>query len=167
MSVRESVSPKDGLVLVRFQTDPESLGHGSPERLWAKKLPSDHQYFELRNSPFFAKGVSYLDVVEAMEDPNCAGEFDYRRTISPSGHSTYRILLDKKSNAFSIWWEKLAALGCTYEYSDHGEELLYAVDVPTSTDLLVVYKILEDGEKQSVWMFDEGHCGHTTGCEKE
>ncbi|MEZ5499804.1 MAG: DUF4265 domain-containing protein [Steroidobacteraceae bacterium] len=138
------------------------MGGGSPERLWAKRLPSDRAYFELRNSPFFAKGVSYMDVVEATEDPDCAGEFEYRRTLSNSGHSTYRILVPKKSESFAAWWARLASLECTYEYADEGAKLLYAVDVPPAADIFEVYKILEEGERQSIWVFDEGHCGHST-----
>ena len=145
---------------ISFPTDPRGLGAGSPERLWAKRLPGERAYFEIHNSPFFAKGVSYMDVVEAIEDPHDAGEFEYQRTLSASGHSTYRILVPKNSGRFKSWWEKLAALGCTYEYSDEGAKLLYAVDVPPSANIFEVYKILEDAERQSVWDFDEGHCGH-------
>jgi hypothetical protein len=156
------MQPKDGLEKIRFQTDPEGLGGGSPERLWAKRLPSDRAHFELHNSPFYAKGVSYMDVIEAEEDPDCVGEFDYRRTLSSSGHSTYRILVPKNSESFAPWWGKLATLGCTYEFADEGTKLLYAVDVPPTANIFEVYQILEDGERQSVWAFDEGHCGHST-----
>ncbi len=153
---------KDALVRVRFRTDAEGMGGGSPERLWAKRLREDRTYFELRNSPFFAKGISYMDVVDAVEDPDCVGEFEYRRTLSASGHSTYRILAPKNSDLFAPWWAKLATLGCTYEYSDEGSKLLYAVDVPPAANVFEVYQVLEDGEAQSVWVFDEGHCGHST-----
>ena len=145
---------------VRFGTNPEGLGSGSIERLLAKKMSAEELRFELHNSPFYAKGVSYLDVVEASENPDYPGEFQYVRTVRPSGHSTYRLLVVKGSADFPQWWEQLEKLGCTYEYSDEGEKLLYAVDVPASTDVFQVYRILEAGEKESVWLFDEGHCGH-------
>ena len=153
---------RDDLVRIRFQTDTEGLSGGSPERLWAKQLPSGGAHFELHSSPFYAKGVSYKDIIEAEGNPDCIGEFEYRRTLSSSGHSTYRILVPKNSRLFAPWWEKLAAFGCTYEFADEGAELLYAVDVPPAANIFAVYQILEDGERQSVWTFDEGHCGHST-----
>ncbi len=62
------------------------------------------------------------------------------------------------------YWKKLEAIGCTYESTTlntkHGKKVLYSIDVPDSTDLYAVYSILEDGEKNGVWMFQEGHVGH-------
>lgn len=159
------MQPADDLVKVRFQTDPDGLSGGSPERLWAKRHAGDEAYFQLQNSPFFAKGISYLDVVEATESRDHEGEFEYRRTLSGSGHSTYRILVRRDSSSFAPWWERLATLGCTYEYAKEGAQLLYAVDVPPCANNYEVYGILEDGENHSVWGFDEGHCGHPVRCD--
>lgn len=147
-------------VRVSFETDSDGLGGGSPERLWAKRMSEAELCFQLQNSPFYAKGISYLDVVEASENLDCRGEFQYVKTIRPSGHSTYRLLVDAESAGFTQWWARLEQLGCTYEYSDEGEKLLYAVDVPESADVFQVYRILQAGENESVWLFDEGHCGH-------
>ena len=149
------------LVKVRFDTDPNGLSAGSPERLWARKLLGAPVSFEIQNSPFYAKGVSFLDIVEAIEDPEIPGVFQYRRTLKPSGNSTYRILVDTGSNLFSTYWENLAALGCTYEWADQGTTLLYAVDVPAHADIFKVYSVLEKGEEDEIWDFDEGHCGHS------
>jgi uncharacterized protein DUF4265 len=150
------------LVKISFECDPEGLSRGSPERLWAKPVSSDSKatYFELQNSPFYAKGVSYLDIVDAKESAPGAGDWKYSRTHLPSGHSTYRILIDKGRSDFAEWWSKLEAKGCTYEYSDEGSSRLYAVDVPPTANIQDVYRILEDAEKQGVWTFQEGHCGH-------
>ena len=35
-----------------------------------------------------------------------------------------------------------------------------AVDVPPKADIYEVYSLLEAGEQNGVWEFDEGHCGH-------
>jgi hypothetical protein len=150
------------MVKIRFQTDSRGLSDGSPESLWAKQIKTNELLFEIHNSPFYAKGISYLDVIEAVENGVCPGEFFYKRTVSPSGHSTYRILTSKASDDFNAWWARLSALGCTYEYADLGERLLYAVDVPPTTDIFRTYAVLEEGEARSVWEFDEGHCGHST-----
>lgn len=142
---------------VRFETDPEGLAHGDPERLWAE--PVSGSLFRLRNSPFFAKGVSFLDVVEARE-ADTQGVFDYVRTARASGHSTYRVLVAKGSPDFESCWRRLAEMGCSYESADRGKNWLYSVDVPPEADVFVVYGELEAGEKRSLWLFDEGHCGH-------
>jgi len=159
--MRTQVKMDKDYVRVCFETDSDGLGGGSPERLWAKRMSEAELCFRLQNSPFYAKGVSYLDVVEASENPDYPGEFQYVKTLRPSGHSTYRLLVDKGSAGFIQWWEPLKQLGCTYEYSDEGAKLLYAVDVPESTDVVRVYRILQAGENESVWVFDEGHCGHS------
>jgi uncharacterized protein DUF4265 len=59
--------------------------------------------------------------------------------------------------AFRTAWERLQALGCTYEQaSSH----LLLVDVPPHADIYAVYVLLEEGENAGVWDFEEGHCGH-------
>ena len=150
------------LVRISFATNPGGLGGGSPERLWARRLPDEHALFELHNSPFYAKGVSFLDVVEAVEDGQNAGVLRYSRTRCSSGHSTYRLLVAKASEGFGKRWESLEELGCTYEFADEGENILYALDVPPNANIFEVYGILEKGEQDGAWHFDEGHCGHPT-----
>ncbi|MEL7521275.1 MAG: hypothetical protein AAGJ80_06605, partial [Cyanobacteria bacterium J06553_1] len=54
--------------------------------------------------------------------------------------------------------------GCSYESGTEkmsdGKKILYAIDVPTETDVYEVYDILEEGEEKDVWVFEEGHVGH-------
>lgn len=76
----------DDYCKVSFQTDPDGISGGSPERLWAKRLSPTELRFELQNSPFYADGVSYLDVVEAQGSLDSPGEFKYVKTVKPSGH---------------------------------------------------------------------------------
>jgi len=119
--------------------------------------------YKLMNSPFFARGVSHLDIVRAAPREDGTG-LQFAGVLDHAGHSTYMILATPKPPGFEEYWGKLEALGCTYESTTintrHGKKLLYSVDVPTSTDLYAVYAILEDAEKQGVWMFQEGHVGH-------
>jgi hypothetical protein len=42
----------------------------------------------------------------------------------------------------------------------NGNELLYAVDVPPSSDVSEVYDVLSDGEAKGIWIFQEGAVGH-------
>jgi hypothetical protein len=144
---------------IRFALDSADWHGSSSETLWATPMPGSDRadLFVLENSPFYAKGVSYLDVVRAIEQE---GGYEYADTVAPSGHSTYRLLIDRPSAAFDGWWKKLEELGCTYESGDIAGKKLFSVDVPAETDVYAVYKILEDGEKQRVWIFEKGHFGH-------
>ena len=148
------------LVKIAVQTSVDGLSGGSPERLFAVPVEGVHDQFEIHNSPFYAKGISYLDVVEAVDDEEAPGHLHYARTIQGGGHSTYRILIEKGQPSFPSWWERLEDTGCTYEFTEEGAHLLYAVDVPPKADIYTVYRILQEGEDLGVWTFDEGHCGH-------
>ena len=37
---------------------------------------------------------------------------------------------------------------------------MYSVDVPKTANIQKVFAMLETGESQGVWGFEEGHCGH-------
>jgi hypothetical protein len=140
--------------------------HGSAtETLWAERIPTaaDDAY-RLLNTPFFMKGVSYLDIVRAkpaLDD----GFLEFDELISIGGHSTYRLLVPlDRENDFDQWWAKLEREGCSYESTTMqislGPRRLYAVDVPARGDIRDVYAILEEGEAAGVWEFEEGHVGH-------
>ncbi len=55
-------------------------------------------------------------------------------------------------------------LRCTYESTlielAMGKKNLFIVDVPDTTDVFEMYKILEEGEHSNIWMFQDGHRGH-------
>jgi hypothetical protein len=135
-------------------------GHAS-ETLWAVPLPeSEWSKFQISNSPFFTKGVSYLDVVNAS--PLDDGlTFKFESIGERGGRSTYMLIMEAHKNRVDTYWNILERMGCSYE-SAHiqlkdGRRLLCSVDVPPSSDLHDVYEILERGEKDRVWRFQEGH----------
>ncbi|OIQ25629.1 MAG: hypothetical protein BM562_16980 [Alphaproteobacteria bacterium MedPE-SWcel] len=132
--------------------------HGySTESLWATDLGSG--VYQLQNSPFFAKGISFRDAVMTSL---VEGQVNVVGLGPRSGHSTYRILVlqDKHDpRLFAKQWEPIERLGCSYEHRDFGYQL-YAVDVPKSVDIEIAYAFLERGEQKGAWEFEEGHCGH-------
>jgi hypothetical protein len=135
----------------------DNLWHGhSTETLWAERLGVDT--FRLRNVPFYAKGLSYSDVisVDGAEQPPAM-----RGVVAHGGHSTYRLMLEEalasSETRFLASWKRLEELGCTYE---RGTKKLVAVDVPPKADIFAVYAALEKGEALGLWEFEEGHCGH-------
>jgi hypothetical protein len=141
-----------GLVRVVFELEPGQWHGTSTERLWAERVGSGR--YRLDNSPFFAFGVSYNDVVFA-EDRD--GQLFFTGVSTAGGHSTYRLKLAVKRTSanFNRHWQPLQRLGCSYE---EGEVL--SVDVPVSADIYAAYQLLATGRSGGVWELEEGHCGH-------
>jgi hypothetical protein len=54
------------------------------ETVWAEQVGPDH--YRLDNSPFWAYGVSWRDVVEAHMDEG--GQLGFTRIVEKSGHRT-------------------------------------------------------------------------------
>ena len=134
--------------------------HGfSTESVWADRIACDR--CRLRNTAFFAKGVSLWDVVAVTPNDNA---LEFKSIIVRGGHSTYRILVPKakpiSEDEFQRRWEPLRSLGCSYQSGGFGFKL-YAVEVPPNTDMQEVYRLLEKGEKEGVWDFEEGNCAHS------
>ncbi len=130
--------------------------HGnSTETLWADPLLKENS-FQVRNIPFYAKGISLDDVIETDE---VDGSKYFKGILKKSGHSTYRIFLADKvtERQFESFWEPLEKIGCSYE---KGFNRFYSIDVPNDTDIYKAFSLLEDGEKNSVWEFEEADVGH-------
>src|SRR4026208_1081710 len=101
------------------------------ETLWAE--PVGVNQYRLDNSPFFAYGVSWQDVIEAV--PGESGMPIMRRVIAKSGHRTIRIILAADAridpNAQSVL-KGVKAFGCSYE----GVTGRYvSIDIPPEVDL--------------------------------
>jgi Domain of unknown function (DUF4265) len=91
------------------------------------------------------------------------GDFvgDFIEVIERGGHSTYMLLIPPAETRLVPYWGMLERLGCSYESMNIklsvGRRLLYSVDVPPTTDIYEVYEMLERGQDQGVWMFQEGY----------
>lgn len=145
------------LVKVRFELNSDDQTQAvKGENLWAEQLGEAH--FRIENTPFYAYGVSYQDIVAAERHHDI---LHFKRVVSRGGHSTYRILVKDpqgyESQSFVNGWANLAALRCSFEVA---KRRWLAVDVPALPDIFAVYRELEKGEEYGVWTFEEGHCGH-------
>ncbi|WP_309889650.1 DUF4265 domain-containing protein [Archangium sp.] len=154
MRVTKEGGPEEGLVKLTLPLDGRAWHGSATETLWAEKL-TDSRY-RLRNTPFYAYGVSAEDLVFAREEE---GRLVFTGVALHGGHSTYRIIKSEgvELPRFQERWEPLQKLGCSHE---EGPGRLIAVDVPPETDIHTVYALLEQGEQERVWSFEEGHCGH-------
>ena len=118
---------------------------GEVETLWATPVAPDQ--YQLENSPFFAYGVSWLDVVEAH--PPGHGEFPvFTRVVRPSGHRTLRLILEPRADeaaASQAVLDRLNALGASYEGYNSG---YLAIDVPPRVALTSITEYLTATSQQ-------------------
>ena len=140
---------KENLEKVFFEVG--SLGNEVSESMWVKK--NNNNNYIVRNSAFYLYNISFLDEIDYKMIDNI---LFYKSIIKKSGHSTYRILLPNKKNIdkFDLYWKPIEKLGCSYE--SYNKELgLFSVDVPPNVDIKKVYSLLEVGEKDDIWEFEE------------
>ena|SRR5438876_5416359 len=93
------MSDKSELVKVQL-----SGPDGDVETLWAKPVGDD--LYELDNTPWYAYGVSWKDVIEARPaEPDAFPEFI--RVVRKSGYRTIRLILEPsadKDQSHSVYW---------------------------------------------------------------
>lgn len=120
---------------------------GEFETMWATPLGENR--YRLENSPFFAYGVSWQDVVDARPQPDdSSGIPVVRRVVRKSGHRTLRLILvpgkDEAPEQERVLQE-LATLGCTYEgYNPR----YFVLDLAPSQDLAPVVAYLTRAQHQ-------------------
>lgn len=149
------------LTKITFPVDPKATSGPVTETLWAEVLGGGR--YRLDNSPFYVYGVSYGDVVSAKGKDGLL----FTDVAERGGHSTYRIFLSermKNQKARKQLLKPLNSLGCTYEGT--GGRLV-TIDVPPQADIDKVYDLLEKGEAEKIWEFEEAHHGHLLRVQKD
>jgi len=145
-----------GLVKVSFPLEPGQWPDLEAENMWAE--PVRPGKYRVENVPFYAYDVSAEDVVDASPRD---GVLTFTGISERGGHSTYRLLLSDGISThdprFLTHWSQLQSMGCSYEGAN---SKWLAVDVPPRADIYRVYSMLEEGQDEAIWSFDEGHCGH-------
>jgi Domain of unknown function (DUF4265) len=114
------------------------------ETVWADPVGVDQ--YRLDNSPFWAYGVSWLDVVEARMDEN--GQLAFVRLVEKSGHRTVRVIFDPGIDANpegKAVIDGVVELGCTFEGMHPG---YLAIDIPPGIDLMLVADYLTERNVQ-------------------
>jgi len=124
----------DGMVKVRLR-GPEA---SDIETLWA--VPVDTDLYRLDNSPFFAYGLSWQDVIEAKP----AGDqfLEYVRCVRKSGNRTIRVIFQDYRNDDQPAQEilrELKNLGCSYEGM---QPRMISINVPPQINLRAVTDFL-------------------------
>ena len=129
-------TPPNAKVLFRV---PNQDGTTEVETLWATHIESDN--YKLDNSPFYAYGVSWEDVVSAPFNSE-EGHPTFHHVVSKSGNRTVRVVFDptiEPGNRSDEIVQRLIALGCSYE----GANRKYiSVNIPPHVELEPVRKYL-------------------------
>jgi hypothetical protein len=122
---------------------PNKDGSAEVETLWATSVGGDN--FRLENSPFWAYGVSWEDVVFAPFS-NEEGFPTFQSIVSKAGNRTVRVIF-KGSESEEVL-QGLVSLGCSYE----GMNPKYvSVNIPSCVNLDVVRSYLV--AKEAKWEY--------------
>ena len=118
---------------------PNDDGSAEVETLWATHLGGDN--YKLDNSPFYAYGVSWEDVVSAPFSEE--EQFPtFQTVVAKSGNRTVRIVFDpavEDGNQSDQVLKGLVGLGCDYE----GANRKYiSVNIPPNVNLEAVRNYL-------------------------
>jgi hypothetical protein len=114
-------------------------GTAEVETLWATKLDGDN--YQLDNSPFYAYGVSWHDIVCAPFDQD-EGFPKFESVVTKSGHRTVRVVFDppvEDGNASHQILQGLIDMGCTYEGANRS---YMSIDIPPTADFEAACKYL-------------------------
>lgn len=123
------------------------------ESVWAVKIVDG--MFRIDNIPFYVRGLALGDVVRAK--PMADGSLQFDSIAKSSGHSTLRVVFFEADIREEVCKE-IEALGCQWEGAY--EPSLIAVDVPPSSDLSAVLKVLADGCEKELFDYEEGVIRH-------
>lgn len=98
-------------IKILFRLPPEAWHGSGTETLWAEEAGPGR--YRLRNSPFYAFGVSVNDIVFAEYGPD---GLEFKGVSLKGGHSTYRTIVGKDVPAMKVSqaWAPLQQLGCSY-----------------------------------------------------
>lgn len=142
------------LVKIHFRLEQDEDGYPpvAVESVWAKEQP-DGSYV-IDNAPWFTREATLGDVVEAEEED---GALYYSATRSESGSSLLRVVFLTDEEPTSVR-EALLELGCSSELA--GAWPLLAIDVPADAELDAVRAMLDEGEEQERWEYEEAILRH-------
>jgi hypothetical protein len=161
--IRRPITGSDRVKL-RFDLAQDELGYppATLESMWA--IPLGHSRFQLDNIPFFVCGVSCFDTVSARQEAD--GLLKYDQLLESGGHSTLRVIFHDNATDPRPLRERarelrnrLRELGCSSEQS-HIPGLI-SIDIPPEVDITEARAILDAGETQQLWGYEEANLAHS------
>lgn len=142
-------------VKVRFRTDMDEDGWppAPVESLWAVNLGDGTA--RLDNTPWFVHGVACGDIVEV--EPDSEGALWAGETVRRSENCTIRLIVVKDNGSAAA---RQSVLEAFHKLGTTGEGIerygMVALDVPPEADLRRIRSLLEHGEAEEWWQWEEG-----------
>jgi len=140
---------------IRFELQQDKNGY-PPDRwesIWANEVQPG--LYSIDNIPFFVRGISSEDLVEAKDE----GEgLVFCKLVRPSGNSVLRLYLSDASQAQNVRAE-FKALGCESELS-HLPRLV-SLEVPGNKPFGPVADLVSAGQEAGRWDYEEGVLRHS------
>lgn len=132
------------LVKVHFDLPEPDMGVAG-ESLWAAPLGND--LYELRNSPWHARTVNWLDVVKAR--PKAEEEWpEFVNVHKRSGHKTIHLyVLNAGRSRTEQILQRCNELGATYEGMDNR---MYALDFAPEVDIAPAIEYVTSLQEQEI-----------------
>jgi hypothetical protein len=124
------------------------------ENVWARPVGDDE--YELDNIPWFARGVAIGDRVRAFRDDD--GVLTFRDKVAWSGRYTIRVIPTAEGSSREQIEEVIAAfhpLGAECEGGLPAFKIV-ALDIPPTARLSEIKALLEQGEAEGRWGWEEG-----------
>jgi hypothetical protein len=153
---------KDDEKLVKVRVELPNHPRVGGESMWARPLGDDR--YEVRNTPFFAYGLNFHDVVEAIEDPPGTKPL-IRRVSQPGGHRTIRVMFTDEAPARQrgLLLESLNRFRAFYENADG---TMFAVDVEPQGDYEAVLNQLDEWASAGLLEYEtcEARLSGSFGC---
>ncbi|MGE3273259.1 MAG: DUF4265 domain-containing protein [Chloroflexota bacterium] len=139
--------------LVKIRVDlPRDNEDARSESFWAEPLGND--LFRLRNTPFYAYDLHFLDVVRAT--PDAPGDLPtIREVVERSGHRTFRVLFAPSTSEQRIR-EILNDLGDLAVNYEGAFGRFYALDVRPEANYQAVVDLLHGYEIQEILTYETG-----------
>ncbi|MGW6904843.1 DUF4265 domain-containing protein [Streptomyces sp. NPDC054940] len=140
-------SKPERLYKVAFDLPDETAdwADASAERLWAGKT-SVLMEVEVRNTPFYVKGIAFGDIVRVRADHE-RRELVFEEFVSESGHSTVRVIINDE-DARDMVDAMLRSYECAWEIDATG--YLWAIDVPPHVDYasmrIALLRVADEGK---------------------
>lgn len=147
------MSPKVAVIL---EKDEDGYPPISVELLNATAISDD--VFRIENAPYFAKNISYHDVVQA-DRSSVDGQFDFSKVVEESTFTSISIIILDPAMDVALM-DILRGLDCVVEYGEFGRLRVLAVAVPASTNYGELRQKLQRLEERGQISFAELAVAH-------
>lgn len=140
----------DSEALTKVHIDLPNHWAAGGESIWAHPLGED--LYELRNVPFYAYDLNYLDVVRATSD-GPALKPEVREVVRRSGHRTLRVVFEKEvpEERRLELLDGLARLRVSYEGATR---IYFALDLEPGADEAAVREQLDASEQEGLLAYE-------------